>query len=168
VRDQPPSKPAGSNQANLQRQDTGRFEILRSCNPSDPAAQESSLLERFSLSQLEDVYLPDGETTMLHLTFSKEIGVVVHFALLFDSPLHLLRMRIILEAWTSHDIDEHRPVVVLSTDTSNKPSREVAAGSWGVFPGPLTRNVLNGSLGTLWNEVRETLRHSSIDETRKR
>jgi hypothetical protein len=110
------------------------------------------LLERFSLEQLEDTFLLEGETTMLQLTFSREMGVV-HFALLFDSPLQLLRARRVLESWTRHDIEENRPVVVLSSDTSNKPAREVAAGSWGVLPGPLTRNVLDRSLGTLWNEV---------------
>jgi hypothetical protein len=131
--------------------DGGRFEILRGCNSGGAA-----LMELFSLKQLSDAYVPEGETTMLHLTFSRMDSGVLHFALFFDSPLHLLRARQILESWTAlTDIEEHRPVVVLRSDTSNKLVREVG------WSQPIPYRY--GANGNFWDDIRRALQRKEKD-----
>merc|ERR1711871_628544 len=85
-------------------------------------------------------------------------GRVVHFVIFFDCPSHLLRARLVLEAWWAKAfIQLPRPVLTLSIPESSKRPWETIAGSCGILPGPLTRQVLESRLGGLWQEVRQAL-----------
>eukprot|EP00931_Biecheleriopsis_adriatica_P060345 TRINITY_DN36228_c0_g1_i1.p1 TRINITY_DN36228_c0_g1~~TRINITY_DN36228_c0_g1_i1.p1 ORF type:complete len:1310 (-),score=241.42 TRINITY_DN36228_c0_g1_i1:136-4065(-) len=145
------------------------FQLLASQPRSLKAAACAELLVSLPLQRLREVTLTGAAS--MEVAFAEPEGSeaarssLVRYALDFDCPSHVFRMRLVLEKWWGlQPIKERCPVVVYVADQgfpsitgANLLSDELEQESWRSLSAPLGLKVLQNRLGGLWRDVRKRL-----------